>query len=333
MTVIVTRLLLLLVLLAGPARAEVGSITFARQIGIAYLPFLIMQEDHLIEKHAALLGHPGLAVDWTVLTSGAAANDGLLSGQLAFGVGAVPAMLVLWDKTHAGSNAIRGVTGVAVMPTTLNTSNPDIHSIKDFTEKDRIALPAVKVSNHAIVLEMAAAAAFGPENWGRLDPITVGLPHPDAAGALMGKTRGQVDAHFASPPFDVFELRSPQVHTVLSSVDVMGDTSLTVLWTTERFAAANPVVVRSVYDAVQDALAGINADKAAAGARYLRLSGDKIAAEDLAAVLGNPHVRFEAAPLGMMAFARFMKQTGLVRSVPAAWTDLFFPAAQALPGN
>ena len=50
-------------------------------------------------------------------------------------------------------------------------------------------------------------------------------------------------------------------------------------------------------------------------------------------MLGNPHVRFEAAPLGMMAFARFMKQTGLLRSVPAAWTDLFFPAAQALPGN
>ena len=321
-----------LLLLAAPARADVASITFARQFGIAYLPLLMMEEDKLIEKHAEALGLPGFKVNWTILSSGAATNDGLLSGQLAFGIGAVPAMLLLWDKTRATPNAIRGVTGVAVMPTVLNTRNPAIKSVKDFTSNDKIALPAVKVSNAALVLQMAAAEAFGPENWAQLDRLTVALPHPDAAAQVMGRA-GEINTHFASPPFNVFELRSPAVHTVLTSVDIMGDTSLTVLWTTERFAAANPKVVQAVYDAVHEALAAINRDKPAAADRYLRLSGDKIAREDLMTVLNDPHIQFNPAPLGVMAFARFMQKTGALRTIPPIWTDLFFPAAQTLPGN
>jgi NitT/TauT family transport system substrate-binding protein len=323
---------LLALLLATPARAEVGTITVARQFGIAYLPFLIMEEDHLIEKHAAALGLPGFHVDWVVLSSGAAANDGLLSGQLAFGVGAVPAMLLLWDRTRTSSNAVFGVTGVAVMPTVLNSRNPAVHSIKDLTPADKIALPAIKVSNHALVLEMAAAAAFGPDNWARFDPLTVSMPQPDAATALMSRA-GEITAHFTSPPFTLSELRAPGVHKVLNSFDVMGDTSLTVLWATRRFATANPRVVQAMYDAVQDALATINADKRAAADRYLRLSGDKISRDDLLTVLDDPHVQFNPAPLGTMAFARFMQKTGALKTVPAAWSDLFFPIAHSLPGT
>ena len=56
---------------AGAARADVGQITFVRQFGIAYLPLLIMEADHLIERHAGALGMPGFTVNWTVLSSGA----------------------------------------------------------------------------------------------------------------------------------------------------------------------------------------------------------------------------------------------------------------------
>jgi NitT/TauT family transport system substrate-binding protein len=316
----------------SPARADVSSINFVRQFGIAYLPFLIMEEDRLIEKHAAALGLPDFKVNWTVLSNGGATNDGLLSGQLSFGVGAVPAMLVLWDKTRNTPNAVRGVVGVAVMPTELNTKNPAIHTIKDFSSKDKIALPAVKVSNHALVLEMAAAQAIGPDNWNRLDTLTVAMLHPDAAAQIMSRA-GEIDAHFTSPPFGLFELRAPGVHTVLNSFDVMGDSSLTVLWTTQRFAAANPHVVQAVFDAVTEAIATVNADKPAAADRYLRLSGDKISRADLLEVLADPHIQFTPIPKGVMAFARFMKTTGAIRTVPDAWTDLFLPAAQALPGN
>jgi hypothetical protein len=40
-------------------------------------------------------------------------------------------------------------------PLILNSRNPKVHSIKDFTDVDRIAMPAVKVSAQAVLLEMA----------------------------------------------------------------------------------------------------------------------------------------------------------------------------------
>ena len=113
----------------------------------------------------------------------------------------------------------------------------------------------------------------------------------------------------------------------------MGDASLTLIWTTQRFHDANPKVVQAVFDAVQEALNTVNADKPAAAERYLKLSGDKLSREDLLATLADPHIQFSAIPRGTMDFARFMKQTGALKTTPTTWTDLFFPLAQSLPGS
>ena len=93
------------------------------------------------------------------------------------------------------------------------------------------------------------------------------------------------------------------------------------------------MVVRAMYDALHEALATINADKSAAADRYLALSGDKIGREDLMEVLADPHIQFTARPLGVMAFAAFMKKTGALKAEPAAWTDVFLPMAHAAGGS
>src|SRR6266481_9446824 len=53
------------------------------------------------------------------------------------------------------------------------------------------------------------------------DPLTVGMAHPDAAVALLSGSGG-ITAHFSSPPFLQRELRSPQLHSILSTYDVLG---------------------------------------------------------------------------------------------------------------
>ncbi len=321
-----------LLLAAMPfARAETNSVSLARQYGIAYIPFLEMEDGHLIEKHAHALGLPDLKVNWTVLSGAAAMNDALLSGSLSFGTGAAPALILLWDKTHNSANPVRGIGAIASMPTYLNTREPRIHSIRDYTSKDRIALPSVKVSNAAIVLEMAAAKTWGLDQFARLDPLTVSLGHPDAVAELLGN--GEISSHFASPPYQVFELRDPRVHTVLNSVEIMGDSSLTDVWTTQRFVRDNPTVVQAVFDAMREAVDTVNRDKNAAADLYLRLSHDKISKADLMTVLDDKHTIFSLAPAGTMAFAQFMHQVGTTKSEPASWQDLFFPIAQSLPGS
>src|SRR3546814_2002704 len=108
----------------------------------------------------------------------------------------------------------------------LNTNDPQIKDLKDFTGARRIGLPAVKVSIQAVVLQMAAKEIYGDPF--RLDTMTVSMRHPDAMAALLSG-QSHIVAHFAVPPFSYQELEKPGIHTVVSSYDVVGDRKSTRL--------------------------------------------------------------------------------------------------------
>jgi hypothetical protein len=71
-----------------------------------------------------------------------------------------------------------------------------VKTIADFSDKDRIALPAVTVSVQARILQMAAAKQWGTAEFKRLDRLTQSVPHPDATAAVIaGQT--ELNSHFA----------------------------------------------------------------------------------------------------------------------------------------
>src|SRR5258708_16805433 len=154
------------------------------------------------------------------------------------------------------------------MPSVLVTPSQNIKSIRNFTDKDRIALPAVKLTGHAIALQMAAAKEFGRENYDRLDAITVSLSHPDATAALLAG-KSEINAHFASSPFYYIELAIPGVHKVLHSYDAAGGRHTNgVLMASKKFYDANPKVCAAVVGALEEANAFINAKPRAAPPTY-----------------------------------------------------------------
>src|SRR3954462_297937 len=128
----------LCIALAGVARAELSEINVAQQYGIGYLPLMVMEEQKLIEKHAKAAGID-VKVNWAKFTGGNVMNDALLSNSLQFASGGVGPMVTMWAKTR-GNLDVKGVAAMNSMPIYLNTRNPNVHSLKDFTEKDKIAL-------------------------------------------------------------------------------------------------------------------------------------------------------------------------------------------------
>jgi NitT/TauT family transport system substrate-binding protein len=196
------------------ARAEVAELKVAQQYGISYLPLMIMEEQKLIEKHAKAAG-VDVSVGWAKFAGGNVMNDALLSGSLHFASGGVGPLITLWSRTK-GNLDVKAVAAINSMPLFLNTRNPNVKSLKDFTEKDKIALPAVKVSIQAVTLQMAAEKAFGEGQHGRLDAYTVSLSHPDAQTALLSGA-SEINAHFSSPPFQYQQLEKPGIRTVVNS--------------------------------------------------------------------------------------------------------------------
>jgi len=326
-----TLLAVLAALIAAPAAAQ--EIRLARQFSMGYLQFNVMEHQQLIEKHARALGLADVKVSWATFNGPAAVNEALLSGSVDVAAGGTPGLLVLWARTKGTPLEVRGISAMSSQPFLLNTRNPVIKTVADFTESDRIALPAVKVSIQAIALQMAAAKVFGAANFGKLDALTVSMTPPDATIALLSGA-GEVDAVFSVPPFQQQQLEKPGIHTVLNSYDVMdGPHSFTVAWTSARFRERNPVLYKALIAAMTEATDIVNHDRRAAAALWIADSQSKLPLDFVDKVVSGPQVRWTMVPENTMKFARFMQTTGMLKTAPASWRDYFFPEAHALDGS
>src|SRR5664279_3918411 len=193
------------------AHAEVNEVHMSKQFGLPYLPMIVIEAQQLIEKNAKAEGLGDVTTSWTQRAGPAAELDALLAGQADFIGPGVPTLATIWDKTVGTPQEARALIAMQSMPYVLVTRNPNVKTIADFTDKDKIALPAVKLTSHALVLEMEAAKIWGFEHYDKLDPITITLSHADAAAALMGGGT-EINSHFASSPFYYDELATPGIH-------------------------------------------------------------------------------------------------------------------------
>lgn len=314
--------------------AEVGKVTLAKQYGIGSLTFIVMEQQKLYEKALAAenIGHP-VSVEWVKFTGGAMMNDAILSGNLSFALAGVGPLATMWAKTR-GNLEVMGVCAANSMPMLLNTRNPNVRTLADFTDKDRIALPGVKVSIQAILLEMASARAFGEANYAKLDPLTVTLSHADGMAELLSP-KAPVDSHFTSPPYTYLELEHPGIHTVLDSYTILGGPStLNVVYTTSKFRADNPKVYAAFLTAFKEATEFINQHRDQAADIYLEVSKDKsVTKAQLVKILNDPDIRYTMAPERTMEVVGFMHKIGRLKVAPAKWTDMFFPEIHSLPGS
>ena len=316
---------------APGAEAQVKTVRLAKQFGISYLPLTIMEDKKLLEEQAQKLGVE-VRTEWLQLSAGSPMNEALISGNLDFASGGVGPLLTIWSRTRANLK-VKGVAAINSMPIWLTTINPDVKTIKDFTEKDRIALPAVKVSIQAVTLQMAAEQAFGPGQHGRLDTLTVSMSHPDGMAAMMSG-RSEVTGHFTSAPFQYQELADPRVRKVVDSYDVLGGPhTFNVVWASTRFRDENPKIVEAFVAALDEAVKFINANRKEAAEIWVRAENSRMPAAEAERIIRLPENEWTMTPKKVMAYADFMSRNGLIPARPESWKDLFFPEVHGLPGS
>jgi NitT/TauT family transport system substrate-binding protein len=321
-------------LMASPAALaqQKSEVSITRQPGIIYLPSLIMEKQNLIEKAAAKLGVPDVKVHWLNFSSGGAQTDALLSGNVDIVNTGVGNLLLLWDRTKGG---VKGIIANSALPLTLISRNPKIHSIKDIGPNDKVAVPTVRVSTQAILLQMAAAQLYGPDNTNKLDANTVQLGHPDAA-AMLSNPNGEVESHFSAPPFSAYELKNVKgAHVVAESKDIIGGPlTQSQFFTTTKYADANPKIIEAIKNASYEAIDFIKKDPAAAVDIYRELTKDKHSSEEILETMKQPGMMdYGVTPQGTMKFATHLHRIGTLKMLPKAWTDYYLPSSKDLNGN
>jgi sulfonate transport system substrate-binding protein len=192
-------------LLAAPAIVGTQTplkVSFVQQRGLLYIPVDIMVSGGILQQEATKLGLGKIEATATALSGPGPIIDALLSGAADYGTAALPSLLTLWEKTRGKANEIKAVGTMSNGAMTLYTINPNVKTLADFTDWDRIAVPTVRLSFNAMMLQMAAEQQWNEPH--RLDHLTVALGHPDAVTALSaGYDRAHRCAAFHRPRLEV----------------------------------------------------------------------------------------------------------------------------------
>lgn len=179
-----------------------STIRIAEQHGLAYAPLAIVQERDRVAS-----------VEWIRLNNAAAIREAMLANRLDIGFMGIPPYLIGRDRGTEWSH----FTGLAQAPLGLVTVRDEISSLAALVEGPsswRVALPQPGSIQH-ILLSMALDRTYGDPTL--LDQRLVSMGHPDGMNALFAGRggKGDVVAHFSSPPFYFEEASHPDGRVLL----------------------------------------------------------------------------------------------------------------------
>ncbi len=308
-----------------------GNISIAQQFGIGYLILDVVRDQQLIEKEGKKEGLD-INVEWRTISGATGMNEALLSGALDVASAGLPPLLTLWDRTKGRQN-VKAIASLGSMPNYLLSNNPAVKSVKDLTDKDRIAVPAAGVGFQSRTLQIETAKLYGNDDFKRFDKISVSLPHPDASAALIAGG-SEITTHFSSPPFQYQALEHSNVHKILSSYDVLGgQATFNVLYTTQKFHDENPKTYKAFYRALSEAAKIINADKNAAAETYIRVEKSRLPLPLVQKIVNDPEISFTVSPERTGVYAEKLFELGVLKNKASSWQDYFFNEAWENPGS
>ncbi len=323
-------------LLAAPAILKAQSplaVRFVQQRGLLYIPIDVMVSGGVLQQEASKLGLGKIEATATALSGPGPVLDALISGAADYGTAALPSLLTLWEKTRGSANEVKAVGTVSNGAMTLYTINPNVKSLADFGEQDRIAVPTVRLSFNAIMLQMAAEQLWNDPH--RLDHLTVALGHPDAVTALSaGYGKATITAHIGVQPFTDRGLKLPGAHIITDSRKVFGGplTQITLL-ATKQTKEKNPSLFQAVANALEEAIKVANADKRAAAALWKDVQKAPESIDDLVAQLNDPGFEFTSRPQRISHFTAFLNRLGTLKIKVEDWKQLFWETAHHQQGD
>jgi NitT/TauT family transport system substrate-binding protein len=300
---------------------------------LLYLPIDMMVSAGVLQNEADKLGLGKIDASVATLSGPGPVIDALLSGAADYGTAALPSLLTLWEKTRGSVNEVRAVGAVSNGAMTLYSINPNVKSIADLTDADRIAVPTVGLSFNAMMLQMAAEKQWNEPH--RLDHLTVSLGHPDAVAALSaGFGRAIITAHVAVQPYTEQGLKLPGAHVIADSRQVFeGPLTQITLLATKRTKEKNPTLFKAVANALEESIRRANADKRAAAVLWKQARNAPDNLDDLVHLLDDPGFEFTSQPHRIAFFAAFLHRIGSMKTALNDWKDLFWETAYGQTGD
>lgn len=316
-----------------PSHADQDMLRLVKTPGFSALPLMVMEHEKILENSLAEAGVPDTKVEWTRISGGALVNDALLSGNLDIGTGGIGPLATIAGRTAGTAQEVKGVAAVVSQPIYLNCNDKSIKSLADLKENHRIAVPAVKVSIQAVLLQIEAAKEFGKDKANAIDHLTVSIPSNDAIATLVSGA-GSLTCHMAAEPHYTMEMQSDNIHTVVDSYEILGSPhNISVAYTTRKFRDNNPKLYGAFLDALAKAQKFIDDNPRRAAEIYLTEAPGKLSVDEVEELIQNEKNIYSSVPYGTEKVANFMHESGALDKGVSSWKDIYFEDIHELDGN
>lgn len=298
--------------------AQEKPISIAIQYGYAYLPVVVADQKGFFSKQLAAKGID-TSVEIKKISGAPAINDALISGTIDIGAYGLPGMLIAAEKTKS-SIKIRGLAALVAGDNGFYTNKSEIKDLKDLGANDRIAVTST-TGQQGLLVRMAAKKAFGDAK--HFDTMMVQLPHPDATSGLLAG--GTISAYVAPHPYsDVLEANA-KIHKLFNFSDYLGQQVTSgLLATTGKFIDERKDASLAIVAAIEEANNFIRENPKEAADIFLGSEKSSLKADQIQKMLESVKDEWGVHPKGVMIFADFMTETGLLKSKLAQWQDVFF---------
>lgn len=293
-----------------------GTLTIAMQQDIAFSPLYIIDQEHWLDQ--AL---PGVKVHWEVLNSGAAIQTGMISDKINVGaLGVAPFLLgqskgVPWKLLSSLSESDMSLV-----------VKPGITSFRDITPADRIAVVS-PTSIEAIALEKMASAHLGKAT--ALTSSFVTMTQPQAAQAFSA---GSIAGVVAVAPYTERELKAGG-HVLDTSFREFGKSTLDSVVVNTGYYKGHTALCQALSAQIKRAIDLLTSQPAKASAILAAYYHGAESQATLRGDITDSSQTWTTVPAGYLRYAGFMKQTGLLSSVPSSMSDLEEPTLAGTPGS
>ncbi len=317
--------------MSGTAAAQ--EIRFAEQFGLLYLPMQLVIHEKLVEKHAAKAGMPTVKGVMIKLSGGAAVNQALLSGNAEFAGGGTGPLITIWDATFGTENHVKAMVDLSKSPLKLLTNEPAVQKFEDYAnlQDHKIATPSIS-SIQAVTLRMMSAKTWGDPK--KLDALLVNMNHPTAVAALLSGGQA-VKSHFSTLPFSYQQLKTGKVRVISNSYEFFGGAhSIVAVYTTSKWAKANPKLYSIANDAYAEAFQILNTDVKRGARAYVEFTKSKLSVDEVYDMIkSKDEMEYSPAPKNTMRYAEFMHKEGAIKNMPKSWKDYYHESAHGLSGS
>lgn len=275
-------------------------VNIAYQYGLAYAPFEIMKENKILEEKLN-----GVKVNWHLMSSGGAMNEGIISGDLDVALMGAAPFLIGFDK----GIDYKVISSIASQKISLVTNDSNLSDLSKFTITDKIALPSVGSIQH-LALAMAAKEQLGDSK--ALNMNLVNMSTPEAYQAVASKQ--EVKAHMATPPYSNLSLETEGHQLVLDSTKYLGeDASVIIAVGRTKLQENNPEVYEAINEALLETIESMytNLDET------VKILAEKegLEEEDMKRYLESDHIKYQQEVKGLIELATFMKEEGYISKV------------------